>query len=339
METTTIRTCDDKLVAVDAKRLNAFDSFLRRDGDKIFGSDATEALSFMVPQLAWTEQVAFERKYTPTQAEQLLPISHAAGEWATTIRYEIMDMVGQGRRISPTGDDINLVDVGYSDKTYPIMLGGTGYAYTQEEIRQSSYLRRPLDASRAAAAIESYLRHMNRVGLNGEAESGLFGLFNHPLVPVGGSVALNWLVQTPANILKDINALIDAVWNATAFNDHVDTIVIAPSRFSHLQATPRSDNSDKTVLQYVKENNLLTTMTGRPLTIMPGFGLDTAGVGGVKRMIGYVKSDMRLKFHIPLPVRFLAPQFVNYRTQVLAEYKYSGVEFIYPKSAMYIDGI
>jgi hypothetical protein len=56
-------------------------------------------------------------------------------------------------------------------------------------------------------------------------------------------------------------------------------------------------------------------------------------------MMGYVKSDQRLVAHIPLPLRFLAPQLVGLSVDVPGEYKYSGVEFRYPGSAYYSDGI
>ena len=52
-----------------------------------------------------------------------------------------------------------------------------------------------------------------------------------------------------------------------------------------------------------------------------------------------VKSDTRLVMHIPLALRFLAPQLVGLSVQVPGEYKYSGVEFRYPKSAYYMDGL
>ena len=70
-------------------------------------------------------------------------------------------------------------------------------------------------------------------------------------------------------------------------------------------------------------------------SIVVAFG----GVGSTHRMMGYVKSDQRLVMHVPLPLRFLAPQLTALLIEVPGEYKYSGVEFRYPKSAYYMDGI
>ena len=114
---------------------------------------------------------------------------------------------------------------------------------------------------------------------------------------------------------------------------------MAPGAYAYIASTPRSDNSDKTILQYIKENNVAKVERGQEIRFQPGFGLDTAGAGSTRRMMAYVKSDTRLVMHVPLALRFLAPQLVGLSVQVPGEYKYSGVEFRYPKSAYYMDGI
>ena len=179
---------------------------------------------------------------------------------------------------------------------------------------------------------------MNDVGLYGET-GGLTGLYNNASVPQGNAPTGTWGGATPANILKDINALIQNVWTNTAYNDQITHIVMAPGALAYIAATPRSDNSDKTILQYVKENNIAKTEKGVDIVFQAGYGLDTAGSGATRRMMGYVKSEQRLVMHIPLPLRFLAPQMTAYLVEVPGEYKYSGVEFRYPKSAYYMDAI
>ena len=273
------------------------------------------------------------------QYEQLLPISFEAGEWADSIRYEIYDYAGRGKRTSGKGKDINLVDVAYADKSFPVAYGDIGYDYTQEELRRTAFLRRPISERKLGAAIDGYRRHMNDVGLFGETSSGFTGLFNNANVPQGNAPTGGWGVATPDNILADINALIQTVWTNTAYNDQVTDIVIAPGAFSTISFKPRSTTSDTTILNFIKQNNIAKVQRGVDINFTPGYGLDTAGSGSTRRMVGYVKSDSRLVMHIPLPLRFLAPQLVGLSVQVPGEYKYSGVEFRYPKSAYYMDNI
>jgi hypothetical protein len=311
-------------------------------GDSQFNvGDAAEPISFLVSQLAYTEQQTFERLYQPMQYEQLIPISFEAGEWADSIEYEIYDYVGRGKKTSGKGKDINLVDVAYGRKKMAVEYGNIGYDYTAEELRRTAYLRKPLSTTRLNAAIEGYRRHMNDVGLNGESSSNLTGLFNSALVPAGNAPVGAWTTgpKTPAQILNDINSGIMNVWTNTAFNDHVTDVVMAPTAFQYVASTPRSDNSDKTILQYIKENNIAKVERNIDINFTAGYGLDTAGAGGTKRAMFYVKSPTRVIMHIPLPLRFLAPQPVGLSIEVPGEYKYSGVEFRYPKSAYYMDGL
>lgn len=332
---------------VEENRFAAFDnlrhspqllSALAADG-MTQGRDAQEAMAFLVSQLAFTESRTFERMYQPMQYEQFLPLDFSAGEWADTIRYEIYDFVGQGKRTSGKGRDINKVDVGMADKSFPVLYGNIGYDYSQEELRRTAYLRRSLPDRKLAAAMEGYKRHMNRVGLYGETDSGLTGLFNNSLVPQGSAPTGNWGSASADNILADVNKLIDNIWTNTAYNDLPTTIVMAPAALSKIASTPRATTTDTTILAWIKANNVAKQQRGIDIDFQPGFGLNTAGAGSTRRMVGYVKDPNRLVMHIPLPLRFLAPQLVGLSVDVPGEYKYSGVEIRYPKSAYYMDGI
>lgn len=333
-------------VEVDEARFEAFDSLRRYPqlgniiGDGIVqGRDAQEAMAFLVSQLAFTENQVFERKYQPMQYEQFLPLDFSAGEWADTIRYEIYDFVGQGKRTSGKGRDINKVDVGFADKSFQVVYGNIGYDYSQEELRRTAYLRRSLPERKLAAAVEGYKRHMNQVGLYGESESNLSGLFNNALVPQGSAPTGGWGTASADNILKDVNTLINNIWTNTAYNDMPTTIVMAPAALATIASTPRATTTDTTILAWIKANNIAKQQRGIDIDFQPGFGLNTAGVGSTRRMMGYVKSPDRLVMHIPLPLRFLAPQLAGLSIDVPGEYKYSGVEIRYPKSAYYMDGI
>lgn len=334
-----------KQVYVEAARYAAFDS--QRDrfnailaADAMYkASDAQETLSFLVSQLAYTESQSFERLYQPMQYEQFIPISTEAGEWADSVRYEIYDSVGQGKRHSGKSKDIPKVDVSWADKTVPVVNGAIGYDYTQEELRRTAFLRRALPERKLAAAIEGYKRHLNVVGLYGEAASGLTGLFNNTLVPRANATTGNWATATPAQMLADVNVGINAVWNNTAFNDFPTDIILPPAALSRAGSTARSDNSDKTVLQYLKENNIAKLQRGIDINFQPGYGLNTAGQGSTARALFYVKNPNRLVMHVPMPLRFLAPQLVGLSVEIPGEYKYAGVEFRYPSSAYYMDGL
>jgi|GEM_PF-1695932 hypothetical protein len=345
---------DGRMVEVDEMRYNAFDSLSSNPAfmaalaqDPMFRArDAQEALAFTISQLAYTESQVFEKLYIPMQYKQLIPVTSEAGEWADSVRYEIYDFAGRGKRSSGKGDDINEVDVAYADASFPVVNGNIGYGYTSEELRRTAFLRRPISDLKLRAAIEGYERHLNAVALFGE--SNLTGLFNNPYVPQGNAPNGGWIAGLSANpttyilkVIQDVNTLIFNVWQNTAFNDIVTDILLPPALFNFLATTLIVINgvaTTKTLLQQLKETNLATTQFNKEITFSAGYGLDTAGSGGVNRVIGYVKNPLRLVMHVPLPLRFLAPQLVGLRVKVPGEYKYSGVAIRYPKSAYYMDG-
>lgn len=334
----------EKEVVVEMDRLAAFDSVITQIAPAIqqgmhFGNDAGEAMAFLVSQLAYTESRVFERMYQPMQYEQFIPISTEAGEWADSIRYEIYDWAGRGKRINGKAKDIPMVDIAYADKSFPVCTGGIGYEYTTEELRKSAFLRRALPERKLAAAFEGYRRHMNIVGLYGESSSNLTGLFNNATVPTGNAPTGNWASATNTQILADVNTLIQNVWTNTAYNDMITDIILPPLSMAKLSSTARTDQNDKTLLAFLKENNIAKQERGVDIKFSTGFGLNTAGAGSTKRMIGYVKDPNRVIMHIPMPLRFLAPQPVALSVQIPGEYKYSGVEFRYPSSAYYMDGL
>lgn len=300
--------------------------------------DAAEGFSFLVSQLAYTEAGIYSRQYTPMQYERLVPITSEAGEWAETVRYQTYDSVARGRRASSKPDDINLVDVQAGDKSMGIQPGDIGYHYTAQELAQSAYLRRPLPQARMEAAMDGYRRHMNNVALFGEDE--LQGLFKHTSITKANAQNGSWLTTaTPNEILADLNGGLQYVFNSSSNNDIPDTILLPTEHYAHISSMPRSDNSDMTILEYFLKNNLFNTYTGGQITVLPGFGLDTAGTGGGTRAIYYINRFDRLAMHIPVALRFLAPQLRGRGVFVPGDYRYSGVEVRYRNSQFYQEGI
>lgn len=334
---------DGRAVTVDASRLTAFDG-LRGEiarafsGDGRSVGDAGEALAFLVSQLAYTEAQAFEKLYTPMQFRELVPVVSEGG-WADTIRYEMIDYAGKGKRISGAGHDIPMAEVQFGEKTFPVVSGAIGYSYTFEEMQKSAFFRTALPTAKMQAAMTAAERHLNEVALYGESASNITGLFNSSVVPQASAPVGGWGTATPTQILGDINALILSIWEATAYNEMPTDIVLAPSAMATLASKPRSDNSDKTVLEYIKENNIAKVERGITLNFRSGYGLNTAGAGATRRMMAYVRNSAKVKMHIPMELQFLAPQFTNLSVKVPGTYRYSGVEFRYPKSAAYQDGI
>lgn len=344
---------DGRMVEVAAKRYQAWDSFVRAKQNDIFAGDAGDgALSFFISQMTFLEETTFKRQYIPTQAEDLVPMDFRGGDHITSVTYRVSDATGIGRRKAAGSTQVHTADVAYTLKTFPVVPGEQGYQYNTEELRQSAYLRIPLNEDRMVESVEAYRRHINQVALYGEGE--LTGLFNNASVshtavsPFTGGWAS--ATATPNTILSDVNLAINKVWTASGFNDWPTHCVAPPAAYQALVGT-QLPHTNTSILKFLLENNLCA-QNGRPFQIVAGYGLDngatynatgasqTAGSGGgYTRAVYYVKNPLRVVMEIPLPQRFLAPQLVNFDVKVPGEYKYSGVEVRYPSSMLYQDGV
>jgi hypothetical protein len=304
--------------------------------------DSPEALGFLVSQLAYIETTVYEKMRAPLDYQRLVPISTAAGEWAKAITFRMRDFAGRGRRHALKGRDLPRVDVFYAEESWPVHGGALAYGFTFEELRTSGRLGLPLDTDRADAAFEAYNRHMNMVGLYGEED--LTGVFNNPHVPVMPATYGNWLA-TPrpddlaSRVLVDINNAIIQVWTQSKRNAIVDTIALPGRQFGLLASTPAGNSTDTTILTWLLANNLSRVERNQQINIIGGADLEEAGTAGVSRMILYERAERNVVMHIPMPILFHTPQVLGLETQVPAEYKYSGVEWRYPLSAVYVDGI
>jgi len=318
-----------------------------------FGArDAQEALFFLVSQLAYTEAGLFKRSYQPTQYKDLIPQDYSAGEWADVIRYEIYDEVGSMDDVNPKSDDIPTADALYADKTFGVHHSAIGYEYTTQELRATAFLRRPLPERKLSAAMNAYDRFLNDVGLSGRAKKNLTGLLNNTTVTHAASPSgLAWNGTsgiTAAQIIADFNFGLNAVWVGSKFTVIPDTVAMPSFAWQYINATPAvagtSGSMQRSILNYLLESNL-SKAKGVDLSIVPVYRANTTANGGTSpgasstsRTVYYRKSDEDLVQHVPLPLRFLAPQLVGLKVKVPGEARYAGVEIRRPPSFYYQDG-
>jgi hypothetical protein len=331
---------------LDDHRVATFDHFLRSTPDilgngawDVFGKtarDSQEALNFAVSQLAYQEQKTYERPYAPMKFQQLVGavIKYDAGEAAETVEYEVTDQVGQGRRASNIANDMPFADVASARYQMVVQPGWLGYFYTTQELRVAAYQKKPLPTRKQESAIKGFNRHMNKVALQGEPISNFTGLFNNASVTAAnrpsGAV---WDSASADTILADFRAGMTAVTLATkGLDEYLPKIVALPIASYQLLLQPRSTPSDTTILGLIKE-----TYPG--LQVYQVDELLTLGAGGTKRMVFFNPVDDNMVLHIPMPIRFLAPQWDITKITIPGEYRYGGLNVRFVPSMYYMDGI
>ena len=103
----------------------------------------------------------------------------------------------------------------------------------------------------------------------------------------------------------------------------------------------RMVSSSICVLDWLRNYNVYTQITGQPLLIRAVRQLDDAGVGGdTGRMVVYRKDPQVVKMHIPMMHRFMPIwQRSSIAFDIPGIFRIGGVEIRRPGAVRYVDGI
>ena len=305
-----------------------------------FTYDAAQGLSFLQSQLAAVEKKVFEVKYEQINYNVHIPISTEAGEYATSVDYFFMDGAAVAEFVGSKSIDVPIADIGMDKVSVPVELGAVGYEYSHEEVRQAMWRGIDLNSAKASVARRAYEQLSQRTAMIGNTKYNLPGFVNNANVtavtvvdPGGGTT---WAAKTADQILFDISDLFSDAFAGSLMNERPNKLLLPPGQWSYISMTPRASNSDTTILQYVAKNSVYLNS---PEDIQPLYELTGAGAGATDRMMIYTKDPDKVVMHIPMPLRFYTPQEVGRGFQIPGEFKLSGVEFRYPGSARYGDGI
>jgi hypothetical protein len=303
-------------------------------------NDADAGLGFVESTLTFVEAKVYETQYRHIVYQDIVPVSNEAGEGATSVTYYSINGATMGKFIGSNAIDVPLSDIATSQTIVPVELGAVGYKYSDEELRQAAMLNRPLPQMKANLTMRGFEEHAQRACFDGDSSKGLEGLLDNSNVPASTVVdpgsGTEWVNKTPAQILADVNALFAQVFEVTKQVEKADTLLLPTAQWSYIANTPRSDNSDTTILQYLVQNSTYINSVDDIKSLPELVG---KGAASTDRMMVYTKNIDKVVFHIPMPFRIEQPVRKTLGYEVPAVYKLSGVEFRFPLSAAYADGI
>jgi len=225
-------------------------------------------------------------------------------------------------------------------------MAGIGYEWNLEEISVASLEGINMSDAKARAARRIAEQMLWNIAMTGNTEKNWTGLINDANVTAadvagnGTGSATFWAAKTPDQILADINGGITGIYTGTQETEMANTVLLPTAIFQYLASTPRSSTSDTTILNFLLANNAYTAETGQPLTVRALRALATADPGGDGRAVVYRRDPEVLRFHLPMPHRFLPPfQKSSMTWEVAGILRTGGTEIRLPKAVRYLDGI
>jgi hypothetical protein len=152
-------------------------------------------------------------------------------------------------------------------------------------------------------------KHMDLNTYLGYPLLGTIGLTNNPKVTASAVAATGaggstlWSAKTPEQILEDINMAIVTAWAAAEYDNGalINHILLDPENFTRLATSKVGTYNDKTILQFLMENNIAKTKGGS-LEIVESRFCAGAGAGGTNRMILYRNDKKFIGMDLLVPL-------------------------------------
>lgn len=312
---------------------------------KIDFNDQQQALGFIMPQFYNVETQVYARKYPSYDYASIIPVITEGSEWARGTLFRSSDVVGEAKFLSGRSNDMPYADVTRAQHLQGFEMAGIGFEWTLDELNVAALEGRNIGTEKADGAKKVAEQLLWRTAMSGNTNLGWTGLINDANVTAtnapndGASSARTFASKTPDQVLRDINDMIVGITTDTLETELADTVLLPTTIFQTLAARRMGDTT-MTVLEFVRQNNAYTAQTNSPLTIRALRTLETAGASSTKRAIAYVRSPDVLRFHLPMPHRFLEPfKKSSMVWEVAGIMRTGGTEIRLPKAVRYLDAI
>ena len=245
--------------------------------------------------------------------------------------------------ISPNTTTLPGVSINGERVTLPLRLLGQEVSYSSVELERSQLLDQPIDAQKFNALNILYQMSTDEMIYVGDTAVGAEGLVNSTLVtsgsvPNGAGGSPLWINKTPDEILKDVNDMITAAWQASGFAVCPDKLLLPPAQFAYISSQKISTAGNVSILTFLEDNSISLRVNGRKLGIQPLKWLTGRGTGGTDRMVAYTNDEERVRFPM-VPIRRETPYYLGIKFNAPYIWAFGEVEFVYPETVIYRDGI
>ena len=245
--------------------------------------------------------------------------------------------------ISPNTTTLPGVSVNGERIVLPLRLLGQEISYTSVELERSQLVGQPIDAQKFDAMNIMYQMNTDEMVYVGDTDVGATGLVNSSLVTSaavanGTAGTPQWVTKTPDEILKDVNDMVTAAWQASGFAACPDKVLLPPAQFAYISSQKVSTAGNVSILQFLEDNSISLRVNGRKLDIQPVKWLTGRGASGADRMVAYTNQEDKVRFPM-VPVRRETPYYLGIKFNAPYIWAFGEVEFIYPETVVYRDGI
>jgi hypothetical protein len=113
---------------------------------------------------------------------------------------------------------------------------------------------------------------------------------------------------------------------------------LPPLQYSYIASQKVSSAGNVSILKFLKENSIANEINGTPVDIVPIKWLPGLGAQSSDRMIAYTNDEGRVRYPM-VPIRRETAYYQGIRFTAPYIYALGEVEFVYPETVQYADGI
>lgn len=306
-------------------------------------------LAYFVNQLDNLDRKLYEPLYNVTWGRDInLRTGITMANESTSFIRSTIGGVGtqsaQGKPwISPNTTTLPGVSVNGERIVLPLRLLGQEISYTSVELERSQLVGQSIDTQKFDAMNIMYQMNTDEMVYVGDTDVGATGLINSSIVTSaavanGTAGTPQWSTKTPDEILKDVNDMVTAAWQATGFAACPDKVLLPPAQFAYISSQKISTAGNVSILQFLEDNSISLRINGRKLDIQPVKWLTGRGASSTDRMVAYTNQEDKVRFPM-VPVRRETPYYLGIKFNAPYIWAFGEVEFIYPETVVYRDGI
>ena len=298
-----------------------------------------QQFQFVESQAAYRESMARMIQHGSIQHPGLVFISREANPNADSIIYYSYDGTGSMIDVANRASDIPVVAVERAQHTVGIHWKALAYDWSDRELNRATMMGIPLPDDKLRICFRIAEEEKERVFLEGDADKGWDSFVDFPRVP-RFDTNTSWHDATGLQIFQDVNALLTNSYSRSNQVRICDTLLLPVGMFGILGNPMGGVNDTRmSILQYIKQHNVYTELTDRPLMIKTLRQLKGGGQGGTSRAIAYPRDRNVVRYHIPQELMFSEAQRLGLGWKRYGHMVLAGIEWMEPNVANYLDGI
>ena len=274
-------------------------------------------------------------------------VIEVGGGWADyvsamSVAYGITGGAGASPITAGGANGIPIVQASLDKGTFKAHTFAAALRVMFQDMQRANFVGRSLDQMLTDGVRKAYDKHLDQNTYVGFADFNTTGLINNADVTATTASTGNWSTATADQILADVNEAIIAAWAAAEYDrDAIPNHILIPyEQFNILATTKVSSAADKSVLEYLLDNNI-AKRNGTDLFIGATAYCKGAGTGGTDRMVVYCNREkyVALDELVPLTRAMTTPNTEHFCYDTAYAANVSELEIFYPETAIYSDGI